>query len=279
MVNLSIKRNCLFKKVRRLSFCLLFFLACSSPQEKSRYLNNYSQIRVIDVIDGDTIVLENNRHLRLIGMDTPEIRKKEAGKFIYQPQAFSREAKQFVEKLVKGKMVRVEFDLEKEDKYSRLLGYCFLKKEAGEVFLNKKLLREGLAVLYTFPPNVRYVEEFLKAQKEARKDKRGLWGAYEIIAPGEARNFIGQIRTVRGKVLSTYDSGKAVFLNFGQNYKSDFTIVIFKNSLVYFNQIGIKPNIFYKGKTIEVSGRIREYNGPEIIANSPYEIEVLDEPR
>ena len=65
-------------------------------------------------------------------------------------------------------------------------------------------------------------------------------------------------------------------MNFGQNYKSDFTVVIFKKAFDAFYRKGIDILSFYKGKRIRVSGKIREYNGPEIIVNNPYEIEVLE---
>lgn len=221
--------------------------------------------------------MERGQHLRLIGIDTPELRRKTPLGFVSEPAPLAKEAKEFTKRLAEGKYARIEFDIEKKDKYGRLLGYCFIKEGGKEIFLNKRLLEEGFAVLYTSPPNVKYVGEFLKAQKEARRNRKGLWGAYEVINPEEAGKFIGQIRTVRGKVLSTYNSGKVVFLNFGQDYKKDFTVVIFKESLPYFFKRGIRPWEFYKGKIVEVTGRIREYNGPEIIVNSPLEIEISKE--
>ncbi|MBN2120557.1 MAG: thermonuclease family protein [Candidatus Omnitrophica bacterium] len=258
------------KRYFLLFVCLAFFSCLRSYPD-------YSRIKIIEVIDGDTLVLEGGRHLRLIGIDTPEIRRKTDSGFVYEPAPFSLEAKDFVEKEVQARFCRIEFDLEEKDKYGRLLGYCFITQDAKEEFLNKKLLEEGLAVLYTYPPNVKYLEEFVWAQKKARREKKGFWGLYEVINHAEAARFIGQIRRVRGRVLSTYNSGKTIFLNFGQDYKTDFTVAIFKNCFDYFYKENIKPEVFYKNKTIEVSGRIREYNGPEIIANSPLEIEVLEE--
>lgn len=253
-----------------LFFICLIFLSCTKPSY------DYSHIKITRVIDGDTLVLENNRHLRLIGIDTPEIRKKTDTGFIYDPAPFSLEAKEFVKNLAEQKEARVEFDLEKKDKYNRLLGYCFIKKDRKEILLNEEILKEGFAVLYTFPPNVKYVDKFIKAQRQARKKQKGLWGAYQVISPPEAHKFIGQIRTVRGKVLSTYRSEKVIFLNFGQGYKTDFTVVIFKKSFKYFYSKSISPDLYYRGRIIEVTGRIREYNGPEIIVNSPLEINVID---
>lgn len=251
---------------KKLLFLVIFLLSCTGVPA------DYSQIFVSEVIDGDTIKLSNGKLLRYIGLDTPEVRSKKDGKFIYDPQPFSLEATEYNRKLVQGKTIRVEFDLEKQDKYGRLLGYCFV----GDTFINAKLIQEGLAVLYTYPPNVKYVDKFVSLQRQARAKKQGLWGSYEVIDHDQAHNYIGQIRTVKGRVLSTYKSSKCVFLNFGTNYKSDFTVVIFNNSFGAFASQSIDPVTFYRNKIVEVSGRVREYNGPEIIVNTPHEIQILD---
>lgn len=251
---------------KKLLFLTLFLISCTG------ILTDYSQIFVSEVIDGDTIRLSNGRLLRYIGLDTPEVRTKKNGKFIYDPQPFSLEATEYNRELVEGKAVRIEFDLEKQDKYGRLLGYCFI----GDTFVNAKLIQEGLAVLYTYPPNVKYVDAFVRSQKQARANKKGLWEKHELIDPDQAHKYIGQIRTVRGKVLSTYKSSKCIYLNFGSDYKQDFTVVIFKNSFGAFTKQAIEPTSFYRNKIVEVSGRIRKYNGPEIIVNTPYEIQILD---
>ncbi len=240
-------------------------IGCMAPVD-------YSSIKVIKVIDGDTVKLANGQLLRYIGIDTPEMRIKQGGTFVYSPQPLAQEATQLNRDLVEGKFVKVEFDIEKRDKYGRLLGYCFI----DEVMVNKKLVEEGLAVLYTKPPNVAYADELIAAQGQARQDKKGLWATYETIDQSQAHLYINQIRTVRGRIINTYDSGKAVFLNFGYNYKTDFTVVIFKSSVGLFLNKGINPVSFYRGKTVEVTGRIKEYNGPEIIVNIPEEITVIN---
>jgi len=243
----------------------LFICSCQNPQSPRDFY-------VSEVIDGDTVRLSNGQLLRYIGIDAPELRVKKGSSFEYDPQPLALEAKQFNRALVEGRPVRIEFDVEHHDRYGRLLGYCF----SGDEFVNEKLLSEGLAVLYTYPPNVKYAGVFVAAQKEARYNKRGLWGSYEVIDHTLARNYINQIRTVRGRVLNVHRSSKCLFLNFGSNWKTDFTVVIFNNVLDFFRKNGIDPATFYTGKIIEVSGRIRDYNGPEIIVNSPQEIEVAE---
>lgn len=254
--------------MKRLVFILFFLLiGCFSAVSSTEYKN----ILVTEVVDGDTVRLVNDKLLRYIGIDTPELRIKKNGKFVYMPQPFGKEAKALNQKLVEGKHVRVEFDVQKLDKYNRLLGYCFV----NDLFVNQEMLNQGVAVLYTYPPNVRYTDDFFQAQKTAQENKQGLWGSYEEISPEQAKDYVNQVRTVVGKVLSTYQSKKCVYLNFGRDYKTDFTVVIFRRDLKYFKDAGIDPVEFYKGKTVKVFGRIREYNGPEIISAVPEEISVV----
>lgn len=244
----------------------LLFTGCSQPA-------GYNHIKVTEVIDGDTVRLSNGKLLRYIGLDTPEVRVRNKGKFVYNPQPFSLEAKGLNKKLIENKFIRVEFDVEKLDSYGRILGYCFRK----DMFINAKLIEEGMAVLYTKPPNVKYTELFIKAQEEARRLRKGLWGTYESISSNDAYKFINQIRAVEGRVLSTYKSSKVVYLNFGSNYKTDFTVIIFNDCLKFFRDKGIEPEAFYRNKLVKVWGRIREYNGPEIIVCMPYQIKVMNE--
>ncbi|MDD5583706.1 MAG: thermonuclease family protein [Candidatus Omnitrophica bacterium] len=261
--------------IRNLQALLLIvlFAGCTLPSASTPTEADYGNIRVIEVIDGDTVKLANGKLLRYIGIDTPETRLKKGNKFIYAPQPFAVEAKKVNEKLVINKVIKIEFDVQKEDRYGRLLGYCFV----GDTFINAQLVKEGYAVISTYPPNVKYAEVFLAAQKEARQQRKGLWGAYETIDAQKASSYINQIRTVRGKVLNAHKSKRCVLLNFGQDYKQDFTVVIFDNSFKSFYDRGIDPVTYYRGKTIEVSGRIRRYNGPEIIVNTPGDIVISEE--
>lgn len=151
---------------RTLLLALLLLLSCRNQ--------DYSQIRVTKIIDGDTIELSGGRRLRYIGIDTPEVRRKAGNSFIYDPQPFSLEAKDYNRKLVKGKNVRIEFDIEKADRYGRLLGYCYV----GDIFVNAELVKEGYAKLYTFPPNVKHIDLLRQMQKEAHKQRKGLWSLY-----------------------------------------------------------------------------------------------------
>ena len=124
-------------------------------------------VEVVSVTDGDTIkVLIGNRQekVRLIGMDTPEMAQKPWGGY----------AKKYLEGLVNasGRQVKLEYDVEKRDKYGRLLAY--VKTTDGQ-FVNYLLVQNGYAVLFTVPPNVKYVEDLKSAQIEAREKELGIW--------------------------------------------------------------------------------------------------------
>ena len=241
---------------------LIFLSACSQNLD-------YSHIKVVRVIDGDTVKLENGESLRYIGLDTPESRIKKGGRFIYAPQPFAIEAKKLNQKLVENKYVRIEFDVVKQDTYGRLLGYCFV----GNTLVNAKLIEEGFAVTYTIPPNVKYVDTFIALQRRARERKLGMWGVYETISAEDAPQYVNQIRTVRGKIKSARQTKKTIALNFDTNGKENVKIIIFENSYDAFRKRGIDPLQFYTGKTIEVSARIRQYQKYiELIVSNPEEI-------
>jgi micrococcal nuclease len=122
--------------------------------------------KVVKVIDGDTIKLENGEVVRYIGIDTPET--VHPSKPI---QCFSKEASDKNKELVEGKLVKFEKDITDRDKYGRLLRYVWV----GDLFVNDELVRQGYAYVYTYPPDVKYNEQFVQAQKEARENNRGLW--------------------------------------------------------------------------------------------------------
>jgi endonuclease YncB( thermonuclease family) len=123
--------------------------------------------KVARVVDGDTIELETGEKVRYIGMDTPETVKPNT-----PIQCFGKEASVKNKELVEGKMVRLEKDVSETDRYGRLLRYVY----AGDIFVNDYLVRQGYAKSSTYPPDVKYQNQFKLAETEARNNYRGLWG-------------------------------------------------------------------------------------------------------
>lgn len=127
---------------------------------------------VTKVIDGDTIELANGSKVRLIGVDTPETvdPRRPVG-------CFGKEASNETKKLLSGKEVILQKDISDTDKYGRLLRYVYLPLENDQMlFVNDYLIRGGFARLLTYPPDVKFAEQFLEAERKAREQKSGLWG-------------------------------------------------------------------------------------------------------
>lgn len=130
----------------------------------------FGKYKITRVIDGDTFIVDFNgieERVRLIGVDTPESVHPDATKNVEEGKI----ASEYTKTKLEGKEVALEFDVQERDKYGRLLSYTWLN---GEMF-NKVLLREGYAKIATYPPNVKYVEEFIEIQREARENNKGLW--------------------------------------------------------------------------------------------------------
>jgi micrococcal nuclease len=137
---------------------------------------------VTRVVDGDTIEVRitgradgpgagdtrvgGSYDVRLIGIDTPESVKPNS-----PVECFGREASAAAKALLEGSDVRLVKDVEETDRYDRLLRYVYL----GHELANARLVVNGYAAAYTYPPNVRHSELFVALQREASREQRGLW--------------------------------------------------------------------------------------------------------
>lgn len=179
------------------------------PEEKEAKFTD--AILVQKVIDGDTIELADGRHVRLIGIDTPESRKNEKAKRdslrsqtdLDTIVKMGLKAKKALTDLVGNRMVNLEYDVTKKDKYGRTLAYVYLVQPSDDmaylpfekiyqdkhkqVFVNATMIQNGFAQPMTYPPNVKYVDTFKKIFEEARQQKRGLWEEKEILVKEERK--------------------------------------------------------------------------------------------
>jgi len=132
-----------------------------------------TRARVVRVVDGDTVRVRldgREEPLRYIGIDTPETKRPNT-----PVQCFGRRADERNRRLVADRSVRLRFDVERRDRYGRLLAYVY--REPDGLFVNAALLREGYAQPLTVPPNVAHGREFSRLAGQARRAGRGLWSA------------------------------------------------------------------------------------------------------
>ncbi len=143
----------------------------SDVLENIRIRENDGLVKVARVVDGDTIDVEINgkmERVRYIGIDTPET--VDPRKTV---QCFGVEASKKNKELVEGKIVRLEKDVTERDRYSRLLRYIWL----DDTLINQELVAQGFAKSYSYPPDIKYQDKFVAAEKKARENKLGLWAA------------------------------------------------------------------------------------------------------
>jgi micrococcal nuclease len=148
----------------------LFQNALLNTQDKK---NKNIFYNVKKVVDGDTFWIDDGSQkglkVRLIGVDAPESKKSGTK----ETASFGREASDYLTTLITGKKVRLEYDVGHFDMYGRTLAYVYL--EDG-TFVNATLVKNGYATIMTVPPNVKYADTFLKLERKARNQKRGMWG-------------------------------------------------------------------------------------------------------
>ena len=153
---------------------LLGFVLTKGGSREEKLPTGWEKSRVGRVVDGDTIELIDGRKLRYLGMNTPETVHPSK-----PVECFGKEASNKNKELVSGKEIYLERDVEDKDIYNRILRYVYIKSGENNslVMINEYLVRNGYAGVYTFPPNVQYVDRFIAAEKLARKEGLGLWKA------------------------------------------------------------------------------------------------------
>jgi micrococcal nuclease len=165
------------KKYLLYNIILLCFLLLSMLIDNLNINNSLEYVLVSKVIDGDTIEVisnNNNYRVRLIGVDTPEINKKDNIDGLL--------AKKYTESKLLNNYVYLEKDVSETDRYGRLLRYIWVDKptnksdyEIRNKMFNAKLLLDGFAVISTYQPDVKYIDYFKMYNSEARINNYGLW--------------------------------------------------------------------------------------------------------
>lgn len=177
------------KKILYISLSLfLFFFACGFTTTQNNFVER--PIKVKWVIDGDTFILENNKTIRLKGIDTPELSHEPGEKSQY----FAKKAQKYLIKLIGRKDVIIKRQGITYDNYKRVLAYVYLP---NGTFLNEHLIRKGYA--FYFPhedvePTIGKI--LLHAQREAMKQKEGFWARILTINIAE-RTYIGNLHEKR----------------------------------------------------------------------------------
>lgn len=219
------------------------------------------------------LVATDGRALRLEGVLLP------AGPRDRAPQEWADRAISTLSELASGHLVTVAAQVPKRDRYGRTRAQVF-ETEDGEIWLQTVLLRKGLGRVSIAPDRRECVSELYAAEADARSRRAGIWAlpAYAVRdAYHVSGDDLGTFQIVEGKVLNASVKSRA-YLNFGSDWKRDFTATIAPEDMKMFRADGIDP-ADYAGKTIRVRGIVEWHGGPEIEIASPADIEIVPDLR
>ena len=228
------------------------------------------------VIDGDTVILESGAQVRLVGIQAPKLALGRAG---FRDWPLAVEAKELLEALVLGASVKLVYGGRRVDRHRRILAHLERKatSDTAAFWVQGEMLRTGLARVYTFPDNRARAERMLALEREARAARRGIWRLryYRILRPDETRRYIGSFRLVEGTVLDAAVVRGKGFLNFGPDWRTDFTVSIARKHRRRFTRAGIDIGAL-DGRRVRVRGWLAWQNGPMIEATHPEQLELIE---
>lgn len=260
------------RKIFTFFFCLIALpsMGIADQPDLRQQLKKSTRQKVIKIIDGDTIILKDKIRVRLVGIQAPKLRRDPKGRKTWPLGESSMKA---LSDLVLDKFVTLYFGGARRDRYGRALAHLFLD---DGLWVQGEMLKDGMARVNSFADNRAIVPEMMQKEQQARLKGRGLW-ALDHYQPKDhltAEKYQNSFQLVSGIVADVAKVRGTYYLNFGENWKEDFTIVIKPLAARKFIKANINPED-YQGKKIEVRGWLKSYNGPMINATHPEQITLI----
>ena len=219
---------------------------------------------VREAVDGDTVILADDRQVRLVGLQAPKLA---LGRKNFKDWPLAEESKRAVAAMAQGQRVTLRYEGTRVDRHGRVLAHLY--RDDG-LWIQGKMLKLGLARVYTFPDNRALAAEMYALEAEARAAKRGVWAHpfYAVRAPEGLKGDLDTFQIVAGTVVEAAAVKGAVYLNFGPDWRTDFTVRLDGAALKLFRAARVDP-LGFKGRMIEVRGWLRFKDGPMIDASHP----------
>ncbi len=274
--------------MRRILSCLcliatlVLVTAAKKPADPLAQLTPGEAGVVTKVVDGDTFVLSHKGQplkVRLVGLQAPELPH---GAPTGPAGLMGPQSRATLERMIKGRVVGLYYGGNRRDRYGRALAHVRLQdtgvdgRRVAGAWVQGQMLDHGMARVYTFADNRTLAPVMYAREQTARRGKRGLWALpYYAPRPAEA---VGRARDqfliVEGRVHKVAPIKGRVYLNFADDWKRDFTVLISADDLARFRKGKLDP-LRLEGQRIRVRGWVFEKNGPMIKATHPEQIERL----
>ena len=233
-------------------------------------------VSVTAVIDGDTLTIEppvsGARQVRLVGIEAPRLA---LGRPDFATWPLADAAREVLETLALGRRVHLTRGEHGQDRHGRLLAH--VHREDG-AWLQAEILRRGFARVRGFPDNRAHLDELLLIEAAARAGGIGIWSHpfYAVRTPTTVAHDIDSFQIVEGRIVEARRGKQHVYLNYGADWRTDFTVAIATTRLRSFEAAGLDP-LALAGRVVRVRGWVTSFNGPLIDATHPEQIELIDE--
>jgi micrococcal nuclease len=233
--------------------------------------------QVARVIDGDSFVVrladESELSVRLSAVQAPRTAQRAQKAWPY-----AKEAKAGLAALIQGRRVQLFYGGESRDRFGRAVAqvHTIDGRGAPDLWVQGELVRLGLVRVYSWKGELADMEALYRFENQARERSRGLWAdptyAVRNPDPDPLAQDVDSWQIIEGIVTSTADVRGRIYLNFGADYRTDFTVAIAKKNVKRFDEI--KP-VELSGARVRVRGWIEMINGPMIWLDHPGRLEVL----
>ena len=227
---------------------------------------------MVEVIDGSTVLLDNGETVRLAGIETPGVSRGGADTPAAQ---LAVDARQALAALVQGRRVALASGDTGRDRYGRLRAH--LVRTDDGTWVQGALLAAGLARVHSLVDDRAAVAAMLAIESRARAGRLGIWSEplYRVLAATEADTGLHSFQIVEGRVRAAAVVRGRGYLNFGADWREDFTVSIAPRDRRRFEAAGIAVED-YEGRLVRVRGWVKSFNGPMIEATHPEQVEVLE---
>jgi micrococcal nuclease len=220
------------------------------------------------MLSGDEVLLTNGQILRLEGVIRP---------FSTSPELCATAINSLQALTANHNLI---YDNGIQDRYGRTVAQVYaVGTDSQKIWIQGELLKQGLAFVYPPTGNESHLAEMRQLETAARLAKAGIWGNadYDDVLPNDAWRHYGHFAFVRGRIVDAARIKNKVYLNFGENWRTDMTVEIAAHNLRNFREAQIDP-LTLKGKTIRARGWIKRNFGPMIEVTSPTQLEILETP-
>lgn len=238
----------------------------SAKTDFSDLAHDYKTAPITKIVDPQTLLAKDGTIYRLAGIDVPD--------------TFLQAAQKRVIELAEGKDLRLYQTKSRDMGRLNKLGQSIVHAETkqGDAWIQGVLVAEGLARVRTTPENPEMAHALLSLEDRARQEKRGLWNdsQFAVIDANKPPPRLSGYHIAEGIVRAIGTANNRVFINFGTDWRTDFTIVIEPVQRRQLAKGGLNPQL-WTGRRLRVHGWVDDINGPSVLLTHPQQIELIDD--